>query len=530
MLIEGDTIPDGTVIDTDVCIVGAGAAGITLGLELDGKPFRVTLLEAGNKTYSRSGQRLYAGSSSGLALPPPSSARLRYFGGSTNSWAGLCRPLDPLDFERRDWIPNSGWPIAERDLRPYYARAAARIGLPDTCFDAGHWAGKDGRPLLALAPERFHSGVTQVRPTRFGEAHRDALARSRNVTCHLDSSVVDIVVGAHDDRVREVAAVTASGARIRVRARCFVLACGGVENARLLLNADGVRPAGLGNGHGNVGRYFMEHRVSWPGLLELHGPGEALWFYTRHSLPSGERIEGSLRLAPDLTRRERILNTHFNLEPFSKAQTRGSRSFGVLKDGMRQVLRGGDMVTDIGYHVRNIVRDFDCLVETKLRKLFRIDRDASLWLIKAEVEQAPIPDSRVTLTREVDALGLRRVDLHWRMSEIDRHSVRRSIELLGEELERLGIGRARVAMSDEANGWSRCDHWGHHHCGTTRMSERPQDGVVDAKGRVHELANLYIAGNSVFPTEGTATPTFAMIALSIRLAEHLSRVVCGEAD
>ncbi len=523
MLIAEGSLPSGAVIDTDVCIVGAGAAGITLALELDAKPLRIALLEAGNRTYSRRSQRIYAGSSSGLALPPLTVTRLRCFGGSTNRWAGLCRPLDPLDFERRDWLPHSGWPISEADLRPYYARAAARIGLPDAEFDAAPWAEREGCAPLPLDPQRFRSGVTQVLPTRFGERHGDTLARSGNVACHLDASVVDIVVGAHDDVVREAVAMTASGRRLRVRARLFVLACGGVENARLLLNADRVRPAGLGNGHGNVGRYFMEHRVSWPGLIELHGPNDALWFYTRHVLPGGNRIEGSLRLAPALARRERLLNTHFSLEPLSKAHSGGGRSLGVLKEGVRQVLRGGDMVTDLGYHFRAIVRDLDCLAENRLRKLLRIDRDFTRWMVKAEVEQAPIPESRVTLTDERDSLGLRRVDLHWRTSAIDRHSVRRALVLLDEEMQRLSIGRVRVVMSENGDAWSRFDHWGNHHCGTTRMSAQPRDGVVDAQGRVHELANLYVAGNSVFPTEGTAPPTFTTVALAIRLAEHLDR-------
>ncbi|HYH38578.1 MAG TPA: GMC family oxidoreductase [Azospirillum sp.] len=530
MLIEGDTLPSGAVIDTDICIVGAGAAGITLALEFDGTPLRVALLEAGNRTFSRRGQSHYAGTCSGVLLPPPTVSRLRFLGGSTNRWAGLCRPLDPLDFERRDWIPDSGWPIGERDLHPYYARAAARIGLPNARFDAESWAAEDGRLVLPLSPDRFRTGVTQVVPTRFGEAHRPALARSQNVRCHLDTSVVDIVVGAHDDVVHEVAAVTTGGRRLRVRARVFVLACGGVENARLLLNADRVRPAGLGNGHGHVGRWFMEHRVSWPGLIEPQGPKAALWFYSRHALAGGGPcIEGSLRLAPELARREGLLNTHFSLEPFSKAYSRGGRSWVVLRDGLRHALRGGDMVGDVGYHLRNIARDIDCLAENRVRKLFGIDRDPGRWLIKAEVEQAPTPDSRVTLTREVDALGLRRVDLHWRTGALDRFSVRRAIELLGEDLERLGIGRARVVMDVDEERWSRFDHWGNHHCGTTRMSASPRDGVVDPNGRVHELANLYVAGNSVFPTEGTAPPTFTTVALSIRLAEHLVRVVQGAA-
>ena len=529
MIVDGAGLPDGTVIETELCVVGAGAAGIALGLAFDGQPFRVALLEAGDYTYSRAGQRMYAGFTSGMPYLPPSTARLRYFGGSTNRWAGLCRPLDPIDFEARDWVPNSGWPFGESELLPYYARAADLIGLPNARFDGDHWSGFTGRPLLPLSPERFINGATQIRPTRFGTAHREAIGRSANVTCLLNSSAVDIVVGDLDGVVREVLAATPARHRFRVRAKTVVLACGGLENARLMLNADRVRTGGLGNSHGNVGRYFMEHRVSWPGIVKLSGrrpdgsagPDPRLRFYTRHAAADGLMVEGCVRPAPALMRRERILNTHFSLEPFSKGPTRGSRSLGLLRDGIGQWLRGGDMVTDVDYHVGNILRDLDWLAENKLRKVLGIDKSTTTWLIKAEVEQAPNPDSRVTLVRDVDALGLRRINLHWQMSAIDEHSVRRGIELFGEELERLGVGTASVSMRAGADGWSRFDHWGHHHCGTTRISERPRDGVVDPACRVHDLANLYVAGNSVFPTEGTATPTFTMIALTLRLADHL---------
>lgn len=525
MILDGASVPDETVVETEICVVGAGAAGITLGMAFDGRPFRVTILEAGDFQYSRTGQKIYAGSTSGMPYLPPSTARLRYFGGSTNRWAGLCRPLDPIDFEPRDWIPNSGWPFAETELRPYYPRAAELIGLPDACFDGAHWSALTGQPLLPLSRERFIHGTTQIKPTRFGAAYRDAIARSTNVTCLLNSSVVDMRVGETDSVVREVVAVTPARHRIRIRAKIVVLACGGLENARLLLNADRVRRGGLGNSHGNVGRCFMEHRVSWPGVVRLSRPDPRLWFYTRQPVPGGMMVEGCLRPTPDLMRRERILNTHFSLEPFSKGPTRGSRSLGVLRDGLGQWLRGGDMVADLDYHVGNVLRDLDWLTENKLRKVLGIDKSSTTWLIKAEVEQAPNPDSRVTLVRDVDSLGLRRINLHWQMSAIDEHSVRRGIELFGEELKRLNIGTATVSMLPGADGWSRFDHWGHHHCGTTRISERPQDGVVDPTCRIHDLANLYVAGNSVFPTEGTATPTFTMVALTLRLADHLIGVL-----
>lgn len=521
MIIEGAEIPSGEVIETEICIIGAGAAGITMSLEFTGAPFRVAVLEAGGFDYPENGQPNYQGTNSGIDYADLDACRLRYFGGTTNHWGGYCRSLDPIDFEQRDWIPHSGWPITLDDIKPYFGRASELIQLSPGLFDGDHWSKMAGMPMLPFDPKRFYTGATQIKSTHFGEVYRDAVRASPNVTCYLNSSVVDIVMGEHDNLVRELVVVNAAGNRFTFRAKQFVLACGGMENPRMLLNANKVKPNGIGNDSDNVGRYFMEHRVSSPGLVVLSDDKTDLSYYRRNGLPSGDYIEGSLHLSADTARAERICNTQFSMEQLDDIRTQGDQSLTKLREGLTKFISSGTWMHDFNKHLGNVICDIDSVATNVAHKITGNKGNTQVWLLKAEVEQTPNPNSRITLIDDVDNYGLRRINLNWETSEIDRHSLVRSVELMGEELGRLGLGRVQIDMDDNPNAWSRYDTWGYHHAGTTRMSADPKNGVVDGDCRVHGVGNLHVIGNSVFTTVGTSNPTFTIVALSVRLAGHL---------
>lgn len=141
------------------------------------------------------------------------------------------------------------------------------------------------------------------------------------------------------------------------------------------------------------------------------------------------------------------------------------------------------------------------------------------------IEPAPNPDSRVVLVGDRDELGLQRVALDWRLSEADKRNVRQTLELFGAEIGRAGIGRPKILYEEDDSGWPEDLGGGEHLMGTTRMSDDPKQGVVDRHCRVHGMANLFVAGSSVFPTAGGATPTLMIVALAIRLADHLKGTV-----
>ncbi len=520
MFVDARTVPDGSLIEADVCIVGAGAAGITMARELRKGPLRVVVLESGGHEPDRATRSLSEGEVTRKPYFRLDAARSRCFGGTTEQWTGECRPLDAQDFERLDWIPDSGWPFGLTQLLPFYERARSVCEIGSFPFDAPDWAEHGVRPLAlregGVRTAAFHYSP----PTRFGEVYREELRRAANVVVYLGANLIDLESPSPPVTVDAVRVACLSGIGFRVAARAFVLAAGGIENARLLLMANRVRPSGLGNEHDLVGRYFMEH-LYMDSAADLRArDGSLSGFYTTGHRVGGLRVRGILGLDPDLRRREGLTN-------FCAVFDSPSAGL-ILHEGRRLVtdlIRGRAPVgarPRLGYAARHLA------VEAARRWAKRVgEPPVRLYRAKYLLEQAPNPESRVVLGRERDRLGCPRSELRWRLSDIDERTARRGHDILRHELESAGIGRLRRALDREDGSWVRRLRGARHHMGTTRMHPDPRRGVVDADGRVHGLANLYVAGSSVFPTSGAANPTLTIVALALRLADHLQRVLTG---
>lgn len=492
MILDARTLENNTLIAADVCIAGAGAAGITLARELRHSGFRVVVLESGDLRPSQATQDLYAGSVDGIDYSLTES-RLRYFGGSTNHWSGWCRPLDPEDFATRSWLPRSGWPLTREELEPFYLRAQSicQIGEP-LGFDADRIASLVGKPLLPFDPERVQTIVYFLSPpTRFGTLYRDELASAGNVIVYLNANLVNIRLAPMGGAVESFECATLSRVSFRVLAARYVLALGGIENARALLASNGQEPAGVGNQNDLVGRFFMEHpqsATSWSAFI-LASSEMDLAFYTTTWLLSDVSSVPAIRLAPQLRAKEGLAGMAVFL---------GEVEFREAAPFM------GEFPAE------------------RLWALLRSANPPRLLSASLRAEQPPLPDSRVTLRSDRDALGIPRVNLHWSISLSDVAGMRRSLELVASEIGRIGLGRLWMPL--DASGEFRTELEGAaHHMGTTRMGVSPTEGVVDSNCRVHGLANLYVAGSSVFPTGGFANPTLTIVALALRLAEHLER-------
>ena len=482
MIVDARNIPNESLISCDVCIVCACAAGITIAREFVGRNLQVVMLESGGLAPDVETQSLYTGRVTGQPYFELNSARSRYFGGTTNVWTGECRPLDAQDFESRDWVPNSGWPFGLKEVLPYYERAQSICQLGSYGYSAADWR-EHGVQSMAIDGERVQSYAFHYSPpTRFGEVYRDELRYAANITTYLDANAVDIETAANPQQVSAIKVACLSGTIFRVAARAFVLATGGIENARLLLLANRVRPAGLGNEHDLVGRYFMEH-LYMDGAAEIRSrQGAVDDFYTSGRWMDGRRVRGILGLDPALRRRERLTNYCAVI-----VETQVDR-FTRVRNALANIRRKPAIRA---YHVKNVM------------------------------EQAPNPESRLMLGEERDRIGCRKVELRWRLSVLDKFTAHRAHAVLGEEMSRSGIGRMRSLMGKETDEWPSTLRGARHHMGTTRMHDDCRRGVVDADCRVHGMANLYIAGSSVFPTSGAANPTLTIVALALRLAVYL---------
>ena len=507
MFIDGRSIPAKTRLETDLAIIGAGAAGITLARALRGAGFRITLIESGGLEFDEDTQVLYDGESDGIEYNLDT-ARLRYFGGSTNHWGGWCRPLEAIDFERRAWVAHSGWPISRADVDPYYLEAQKICQLGPFDYDDPETWSDQG----TLQPMALPGGAVETRffqyspPTRFGEVYRDDIGGADNIQTLLHTNLVEIEASGNASEVTGLKLATLEGNRFHLTAKFYVLATGGIENARLLLLSNSTVPAGLGNQNDLVGRFFMEHPiVPLVGQIVAAPPEAVARYYHGYTEMNGAMIRGCLMFSADYLRRVEGLATIFTFSPQSQIeppiQNSAAAPAPAPTNGVAPLERELLTLLDQAPH------------ETGTR-----------YVMGCGTEQAPNPESRVTLSGDKDALGLPRTKLAWRLTAQDRHSLRRNLETFARAIGGWGKGRVRVNFAD-ADRWDEVDQWAHHHMGTTRMSDDPKQGVVDAQGKVHGTANLYIAGSSLFPTAGGASnPTLTIVALTLRLADHLKTV------
>ncbi len=503
MLLDAADLEPGARLDADLCIVGAGAAGIAIARELAATPHQVVVLEAGGLDYEAEVQERYQGAATGTLLGEKSgyltASRLHYFGGSTGHWQGYCRPLDPEDFEARDWVVESGWPLSRAELDPYYARAVALVEVTGFGYDPASINAPRGhrryRTRLLDGDEDFETTFFHIStPTRFGRRYRDELAGAANVRVLLHGTAVRL---AADAEARRLLAVEVAGPRGRfsVAARHTVLASGGIENARLLLASRDVVPDGLGNQRDRVGRYFMDHPAVAVGQVAIPYRRDIMDLYGEHLPPLADhRIRAVLRPSPAWQRERRALNSLFVLEdlPFQQQWP------------------------DLGPEVAQLATDVLQLAEGYGDPAAGSQYFGAVDLIG---EQVPDPANRVMLGDQLDDLGMQRVRLKWSIGEQDEASLRAVVACLVAGLGTSLQGRLRQRIDGEEI-WQRT-RWSNHHMGTTRMATSPEKGVVDPDCRVHLMENLWIAGSSVFPTSGCSNPTLTLLALALRLADRL---------
>ena len=530
MLIDGRSLPANSVLETEIAIIGGGVAGITMALEFSRLNIPTCVLEAGGTSYSSSSQALYAGEvAEGLAYDLLAT-RSRYLGGSSNCWSGWCRPFSATDLERRDWVPESGWPIDTADFAPYYARAREILQVADLPLDVAFWGARlrgTGIRLMPFDEAQLQTVINLFSPpARLGRSCRAELERSPVLRIVLNSTATSLATDPAAAVVTGIRARTTAGRDLLVKARHVVLAAGGIENARLLLLSNDVQKEGLGNAHDLVGRYFMDHPRIRLGRLTLAEPHAYSRFYdvTYHYnnddfAVNGTRAGASIGLSAGLQRREKLLQCHTTL-------------FGCyFGEDIGAVAHCKRVYTSFKRHrhadLGDIARMMPGLPAATAAFLGRITRMRELvrhYTLESIIEPVPDRDSRVTLSPEKDAFGMRRVRLTWRVGELEKRTHRRAVELIRQQVESRGLGKLVIDGDPWGEGWNERVQTTWHQVGTTRMHPDPRQGVVDCDGKVHGIANLHVAGSSVFPTAGSNMPTLNLAALAARLAEHLRRV------
>lgn len=490
--IDARTVPEGTVLQPDLAIVGGGPVGIALALTLANTPIRTVLLESGGMTFDAKTQALYEGSTVGAPYLTLEATRLRYLGGSTNHWGGWCRPMDDLDFEERNWLPHSGWPFGRKEIERYFPHAQSLCEAGPFLYDkAGKWASSIG-PILPLGDGgvvtrwfQFSKMRGSVLPTHFGDRYAEDLKRISRLGVYLHANVTRLGLDGSASRIGELDVATLTGRKFKVKPKVTVLALGAIENARLMLASNDVKPDGVGNDHDMVGRFFADHPIPRDTATLVLFDGQLAPFYTSVQDVHGAIVRAGLFPSEKYRRAHAVMDSSTTIENKTELDDLGKAALAAT-------------AVALGVEAGNAVA----------------------FSLGCGMELTPDPDRRFTLDAERDALGMPKLKLHMRIADSDFAHFRETLKELGRQLLASRIGMLRLNLKERSEWLDGLD-WGNHHMGTTRINVDPRKGVVDANLQVHGVSNLFVAGSSVYPTYGAANPTLNLLALALRLADHL---------
>jgi choline dehydrogenase-like flavoprotein len=537
MFIDTRRLQESATVQTSVCIIGGGVAGITLARELERQGIDACLLESGGYAPDRGTRDLYRGENVGVRYNFADGYRFRYLGGSSNGWGGWCAPWDTWDFETRNWVPNSGWPFGPEEIQKYAERTHEVLELGPQNFEPDYWVRQINRPevrRMPLVTGRMRDCISQFSPpTRFGSVYREELKNARNVHTYLYANVVNIEADTVGESIRRVEVRTLTGRTVFFEAKLFVLATGGIENARLLLASNKDYPAGLANGNDLVGRYFMDnprllrHRVRLNDDWASDHLYDMKYHYKKNSLVRalGMDVAAQFAVSQEVQEQEGLLNarmwvsSQFLGEETDTSRAVHRRKQSLLARGQTQWNFGADVATilthpveTLGYGLTRFIRPRALINHVKLQMV---------------IEQSPNPDSRVTLSSQRDALGMNRVRVDWRLGELEARTFNRGFKLLDEEFRASNVGEVSFEPDIDKDDWPENIEGTWHHMGTTRMHDSPHQGVVDSDSKVHGLQNMFIVGSSVFPTAGPNYPTIMLVALTLRLADRIGVTLKG---
>ena len=562
MITPADALPDGSALSADLAVVGAGPAGIAIATEVASQGFDVVLVESGCKEFDPNIQQLAEAAEWNTALHAPMSLSVRrQLGGTSTIWGGRCVPYDRVDFERRDHISNVTWPATYDELLPYYQRACSWLRCGRAAFDTTQMPHLPPAVVPGLG-EGACSSATFERwslSTDFAREYGDALKRSRRVRVVTGLTCTEVISRRCGTRAGSLDCRTLEGKRVSIQARGYVLTCGGLETTRLLLASRGPHGGALGDHSSQLGPWYMGHVSGVIANVRFRTPPRSTVFgYERDTDGTYVRRRFSIAMErqctdalpntiaflanPDLANhrhRNGILSlTHLALRsPLSELVTPAAQRFSAA--GGEALGRATDSTAraSVRAHLMNVARDCPSVARyaagfaarrflaggRKVPGFFSAYSSENCYPLQYNGEQIPNRQSRVSLASDRDAVGMPRLNIDLRFSQADVDGILRCHEVWDEYLQKNSCGRLEYLSPDPGSAvWSMMSG-GTHQLGTTRMTSKAEDGVVNEHLAVHGMTNLFVASSSVMLTSSQANPTFMVIVLALRLAERLTR-------
>jgi len=559
MLIDLSAISPEQLVNNDVCLVGSGPAGITLALELEAHGFRTLLLESGSQRTNSYAEGL---SETILCDPthhaPMDDATSRRLGGTSDKWGGRCVPFDPIDFENRNALGLHGWPLSFREMAEYYSKACAYCLCGNNNF-----VSSESLPFApeSIVPELPDGDVLSTMlerwslPADFWATYGPRLRNAKNILVVDHATCTEVNFEHSEDEVSSITLKAPNGHVYSVKANAYVLACGGLETTRLLLNSDRVHKGGVGNHSGKLGHYYMGHISGKISRVKFTTESEKTVYGFEKDM-EGIYCKRRFTISEDVQKKENLLNFAAWLDNpplYNPAHGNGIMSLAfvalstpVLRDFLapkaivKNATGGKILLGQTIPHLKNILLDMPNVISFMSSFLYKryiakrkipgffLPNKNNEYVLHYHAEHAPDYESKVSLSDECNALGVRKLLVDIKFNSITINNVIKCHQIIDSYLQRNSCGRLIYADGDLESKISDQAGDGFHQLGTTRMSEKPDDGVVDANCRIHGIKNLYVASSSVFPTSGQANPTLSIVALSIRLAQFLKKTVLAQ--
>ena len=522
MIVDLNQTDAPAALRVDLCLVGAGAAGLAIASEMANSSVTVAIAESGGLDFEPPTQALYDVDISGLPHPGSMQGRFRVCGGSTTMWGGQALPLMPLDFESREWVPYSGWPISFDELHPFYQRACRFLLVDGMNFDTDLFSLLNTRPPAFDASQLwYHFSKWSPQPS-LRERYLPTLRQSHNCTLLLHANVTQIVLDPGSQQVTHVELQALGGRATTLRAKAFVLGVGGIETARLLLANRKQRFNGIGNEHDLVGRFFQDHPSALIGSLKAPSPARAqqlLNVFHKHGLKYSARCTAT----PQWQRQHQTLNISMGTTFVQDDPT--LQHVKEIYAALRQRRLGPNFAAKLLRAAMHPAAALSPAYHFLMRG--RSFAPGARMLVGLTSEQQPNPESRILLSDKLDALGVPRANVRWKLTDLTLHTMRKFAATLQDQFTRAGIGEIELEpwLLEDSSEWTSHINDQYHHIGTTRMNDSPRAGVVDRNCQVHGLPNLFIASSSVFPTSGHSNPTLTIIALCMRLADRLKQLL-----
>jgi choline dehydrogenase-like flavoprotein len=502
----------------EICIVGTGPSGISLATKFNNTKYSIVMLESGGLLPDPKYQTLNKGKNSGPRFLSLDGSRIRCWGGGSLLWAGHCGQFSQDEFNQKEYIPLSGWPINKEDLNKYYEEASGLLGINYELFGGERYL--DDIWNLGLSKfdvqKSFLSESLLLKANsenrNFGTKFKNEIQSSDNIDVIYHATVTNIQLSENRKTVTNLIINSLNGNKAIIKANVYILAAGALENPRLLLASN----VGINNAEGNnrhfVGKCFMSH----PGVSEA------------------AEIHNTNNVSSVCLKNNNFHNVDKNIIPYLQVKDNLRITNKLLKHSI-EIKAYPDLINGSTYWSGRIFSEFDKLkgnfqimesIEKLLCRLSGNKYNSLLWDVGVGIEQQPRLNNKLNLDGDVDSLGVPLLNMYWdNLSELEKNTIIEAIKLLAQELGMNNTGRIKLTknlLSGEA--FNQQDPI-NHHIGTTRMSDSILTGVVDKNCKVFSVSNLYLSGSSVFTTSSNVNPTFTIIALSLRLGDHLKKVL-----